>query len=296
MSQDKTQEPKPDIHTTTAQELKVSNIHSETSRGDSQEPKVSNIQSSGEDTNVAKLSTLTSALQHDTNVEHTSEKEPCVLVPMFEVGSDTVLDSLSNLSITSEKDSNAVITNTIGDSGAIGQEPEYIAKKYLVGLDGTEESSWAFNSAVGQMDKSRDILYLLSISGRKINDEKVSKKILLHHALIAERHRVLNIKLILGLYKEVPQAISQIANDLKVNFLLLGHKRNANIFQRIVNPSITKHCLSTVNCSLNVANDPVDLPDQEKYIMGVPEEDITELIQKKLTFNNKNYLVDVLME
>jgi hypothetical protein len=310
MSQDqatpKPQEPKGNIHTTESvtQELKMSNVHSETSGS---APKVSNIQSTGEgDTNVAKMSTVTTTEQQsDTNMKKvsnfTTEKEPHeatqLIVPTISEN-ESVLEKMSNLSFTSEKDSNAVITETIADPAAVGHiHPEHIVNKYLVGLDGSEESSWAFNTAIVQMDKSKDVLYLLSVSGRKINEEKISKKILFHYAQIAEKYKVQNVKIILGLYKDVPQAISQITNELQVNFLFLGHKRNSNIFQRIVNPSITKHCLATVECSVTVAQTPVEVTNQENIIIEiVPEENITEMIQKKLTVNNKTYLVDVLME
>jgi len=311
MSQDQTttkpQEPKSDLHTTGSvsqvQESKMSNFHSETSES---APKVSNIQSTGEgDTNVAKMSNFTTTEQQsDTNMKKvsnfTTEKEPHestqLIVPTISEN-DSVLEKMPNLSITSEKDSNTVVTGTIADPTAGHIHSEYIVNKYLVGLDGSEESAWAFNTAIVQMDKSKDVLYLLSISGRKINEEKISKKILLHYAQIAEKYKVQNVKIILGLYKDVPQAISQITNDLQINFLLLGHKRNSNIFQRIVNPSITKHCLATVDCSVTVAQTPVEVTNHENIIVEiVPEENITETIQKKLTVNNKTYLVDVLME
>jgi hypothetical protein len=196
----------------------------------------------------------------------------------------------------SEKDSSGVISSNVVDPAS--RESDCVVKKYLVGLDGSEESSWAFNAAVVQMDRSKDMLYLLSISGRDINEEKVSKKILLHYAQIAEKHRVLNVKLMLGLYKNVHQAITQIVNDLEINFLFLGHKRNnTNIFQRLVNPSITKHCLATVECSVTITQTPVEGPDQHQiHVENIPEDAITEMIQKKLTVNDKTYLVDVLME
>jgi hypothetical protein len=301
MSQDQTtpkpQEHKTDIHTTTesiSEVQEVSNVHTKTNEST---PNVSNFQSTGEgDTNVANMSTFTSTLQKsDTSISSEKEgHEPTVLIVPTISDSEPLSEKLS---ITSEKDSNAVITETIADPAAVGHvHPEYIVKKYLVGLDGSEESSWAFNTAILQMDKSKDMLYLLSISSRKINDEKISKKILVQYAHIAERHKVQNVKLILGLYKDVPQAISQIVNDLKINFLMLGHKRNTNIFQRIVNPSITKHCLSTVECSVTIAQTPVEVISPDIPSVNIHEEDITEMIQKRLTFNDKTYLVDVLME
>jgi len=65
--------------------------------------------------------------------------------------------------------------------------------RYLVALDGSEECEWAFNSTLNRIDKDRDLLFLLTITSKRILEEQ-SSRILLKFAQKAERFRASTLK------------------------------------------------------------------------------------------------------
>jgi len=176
---------------------------------------------------------------------------------------------------------------------------EHTSKRYLVGLNNTEESTWAFNVAVLQMDKQKDELYLLTISPHRISDEKATNKLLVlpRFARIAEKYQVRNVKLIVGHYKDVPEAICKISAEYNINYLFLGHKRNVRFLQRFSSLSTTRFCEENSKSSVTIVKSPTTLPPlAEEEAEEEPEEEVAVELLKKITYHHSTYMMTVLLE
>jgi len=57
----------------------------------------------------------------------------------------------------------------------------------MVAMNESEGAVWAFNNAVNNMDKDNDTLILITISSKKLTEERYTRDILLRYARRAER-------------------------------------------------------------------------------------------------------------
>jgi len=170
-------------------------------------------------------------------------------------------------------------------------------KRYLVSLDGSEESEWAFNNAMNNIDKERDLLYLLSITTKRINEEQACKKILLKFAQKTEKYNVKNYKMMLAISKDVASTICKEIKELRIDFLYIGHRRNATFLDRLFTSSTTDLCIAEALCSVVVTQSPVTVDIEESIEKEEePNQEYREEIEKKLYMGEKNYTVQIFME
>jgi hypothetical protein len=168
---------------------------------------------------------------------------------------------------------------------------------WMVGLDGSDGSEWAFNQTVNDMDKINDRLILINVTTKKLTEEKSSRDILLRHARIAEAVGVQNIELQLRFGKDTGPILCETARARGVSNLVLGHHKSKGILGPA---SVTKHCTSEKKVkTVRIIQDAVSLRDetlQTKKLQETGKEestDIREGYQKYFIVNGKQYIIDV---
>jgi len=183
------------------------------------------------------------------------------------------------------------------------------AAKWMVAMSASEGALWAFNFALNNMDKERDMLILITISDKKVLQEHYSQDILLPYARRAERMGVKNLKLWLRMGHAVGDTLCQSVDDAKIDNLVLGHSytEHKGLFKEA---SITKHCSSVAHCSVVIAQkdtrllgadalteaevrDEVGRKRLAEELGADAKEKVTETFEKHLTIGGKTYAVEI---
>lgn len=102
------------------------------------------------------------------------------------------------------------------------------ARNWMVALDDSIESEWAFWTAVNDMEKEKDTLHLISVTSKKLQEEETSRTILLPFTEKARQAQVRNVCMILGLSKDIGYKLRKAAMEYCIDILVIGHKREVN--------------------------------------------------------------------
>jgi hypothetical protein len=172
---------------------------------------------------------------------------------------------------------------------------------WMVALDDSEGSEWAFNAAVNDMDKTNERLILITVTPKKLHEEKVSRDILLRHARIAEEVGVQHIEMQLRFGKETGQLICESAKESHVSELVIGpHNKEKGFFER--SQSVTKKAgaekksFKTLRVVRNEVNLKGETLQSRKLSESTGKEESSEIFegfQKFFIVNNRMYVVDV---
>jgi len=192
------------------------------------------------------------------------------------------------------------------------------AESWLVAVDGSEESEWAFNNTLNHMNLQLDTLYVLSITWKRMSEEDVCRKVLLKFGRSADKCQVKHCHLLLGIHRDVGDGICHVAKMLNVKTLVLGHRQNAGWLDKTLGTSISKHCFSQSQCTVVVVRHPTQIENSvlsqarqpfsrtfglteeeaERRIPEIPpaEEEVTEILMKQLVVGEKTYQVQIFLD
>jgi len=222
------------------------------------------------------------------------------------------------MSTPNESTITSTLSSTVTPKRTIVESSEREPKRWMVALDDTIESEWAFWAAVGDMDKERDALFLITVTNKKLKHEDKSKTILLPFAEKAQNAKVRHIALILGISRDVGSQLQRASIDYKIDTLVIGHTKGVGWMARFRNPSVAKGCISTTDCKIYVVHSPPanwkpeESAEEEQPPKSTPEktskkekrsedesikhDEIRETIAKHLILPGKEYLVEVLVD
>jgi len=181
------------------------------------------------------------------------------------------------------------------------QRPQVVTEraphKWLLGMDDREPSEWAFNYALNSMDKVIDTLIIIAISKKKIDEEQISRNVLLKFAVRAERLGVKNVRFWLYVGKEVGPVLCQVAKDIGANTLLLGHNQGHR------SHTVTKYCNSHSPCAVSIQREYIPLQrgedleaierDDAKLARSNGPDNLTESLVKHFTVKGHTYTIEV---
>jgi len=202
----------------------------------------------------------------------------------------------------------------------LAEPSERGSRRWMVALDDSIESEWAFWSAVGNMDKERDSLHLIAVTNKKLNHEDISRTVLLPFTEKAQNVKVRHIAMILGISTDVRSQLKRASVEYKIDTLVVGHRKGLSWQSRFLsgNPSVAKECITAAECqTLVVSQPPAGWTAEESSEEKPPREsspektskkakksedkskkhdEIREAIAKHLIVGGKEYLVEVMVD
>jgi len=132
-------------------------------------------------------------------------------------------------------------------------------ERWLVAVDDSVESEWGFNSTINHMDVQNDIIYILSVTWARLSEEEISRKVLVKYGKEAEKYGVINFHLLLGIHREVPQAICVAAKFLRATNLVIGHSPSLSWVNKFLTQSVSKYCYAHSPCAMTAVRSPTNI-------------------------------------
>eukprot|EP01125_Pyxidicula_operculata_P011947 TRINITY_DN3911_c0_g1_i1.p1 TRINITY_DN3911_c0_g1~~TRINITY_DN3911_c0_g1_i1.p1 ORF type:complete len:174 (+),score=17.77 TRINITY_DN3911_c0_g1_i1:101-622(+) len=157
-----------------------------------------------------------------------------------------------------------------------------MGKTWLVCVDGSNNSDWAFHSAINMMNVKDDLLIILSVAElSKVRDyfgyrddvfakrsEDLHKKILQQYYTIATQLRVEKVKVVLASANYIGEMICETARDYKVDHIVMGSRGLGTIGQ-LWYGSTSKYVAEHTTCNITIVRRecfPPEEHDSKDYV------------------------------
>ncbi|MDP2436796.1 MAG: universal stress protein [archaeon] len=137
--------------------------------------------------------------------------------------------------------------------------------KYVVAVDESHYSRWAFNLALSHLDKHTDTLVVLAVAqlmssgygyteaihAAQVQEENRCKRIVRAFGRKCKEAGVVNMKLVLTYGTDIGESIVNYLNEHPSDFLYIG-RRSLGSFKRLFLGSVSKHVLEHAPCTVTI--------------------------------------------
>ena len=166
--------------------------------------------------------------------------------------------------------------------------------RYVVAVDESHYSRWAFNLASAQMNKHTDELVILTVArllssgygyteaihSTQLEEEKRAKRVVRSFGRVAKQIGVEHCRLVLTYGTDVGEAIVNYLEQNPADFLLIG-RCSMGAIKRVFLGSDSKHVIENAPCTVTVVKQafgPEDIHDPKTSVIAAEEAERQERI------------------